>query len=82
MRLASDCPMIHHSNMTAAPQTAFEAKLAQIQTRVAAKREAAPSRAPWDALNPRLIAPEDDALFCEAMQLGAEWREQSNLKGL
>lgn len=62
-------------------KTEFESKLAQIQQRVAARHQASPHKQAWDILNPRLISTNDDALFCEAMRLGEEWRQQANHEG-
>ena len=59
----------------------LEQKLAELQQRVEtleAKVKPAPKGSWRDAIG----FAKDDALFNEAMRLGAEWREKSNMEGM
>jgi hypothetical protein len=68
--------------MIAQATESFSSKLAAIQKRATARRPSSSKTvAAWDALNPRLISEEDDAIFCEAMRLGEQWRETANREG-
>lgn len=68
--------------MIAEAQNTFSSKLEAIQKRAVQKRTAfIKPRAAWDPMNPRLIATEDDSIFCEAMTLGEQWRETANREG-
>lgn len=57
----------------------IEQKLADLQKRVEAlEKEARPAKRTWrDAIG----FARNDALFDEAMKLGAEWRERANQEG-
>jgi len=58
----------------------LEQKLAELQQRVEtleAKAKPASKRSWRDAIG----FAKDDALFSEAMKLGAKWREEANLEG-
>jgi len=58
----------------------LEQKLAELQQRVEtleAKAKPASKRSWRDAIG----FAKDDALFSEAMKLGAQWREEANLEG-
>jgi hypothetical protein len=68
--------------MIAQAHESFSSKLAAIQKSVTARRPSSTKAvAAWDALNPRLISEDDDAIFCEAMRLGEQWREAANREG-
>lgn len=68
--------------MIAEAQDTFSSKLAAIQKRAIEKRTAlVKPRTAWDPMNPRLVATEDDAIFCDAMRLGEQWRETANREG-
>ncbi|MBK8039669.1 MAG: hypothetical protein IPK22_21440 [Verrucomicrobiaceae bacterium] len=68
--------------MIAQAHESFASKLAAIQRRATARRTSSTKTvAAWDVLNPRLVSEDDDAIFCEAMRLGEQWREAANREG-
>lgn len=59
----------------------IEQKLTEMERRLAALEAATFQRKPKGAWREVIGWEEDDALFGEAVQLGAEWRAQANTDG-
>lgn len=59
----------------------IEQKLTDLERRMIALESLAVQRQPKGAWREVIGWEEDDSLFREAVQLGAEWREKANVEG-